>query len=98
MGSRTGRESERIVGLAVDMEIAARATVFIGNGVSDHSQSLRVHACHVLYILSELTVSTVVHIYIERQPALYGARCPARVDPHIIDVNAIDGGEGVVTA
>ena len=27
------RKSERIVGLAVDMEIAARAEVFIGNGV-----------------------------------------------------------------
>lgn len=33
-GGEARRASERVVGLAVDMEVAARAEVFIGNGVS----------------------------------------------------------------
>ncbi|KAF8462231.1 hypothetical protein JB92DRAFT_2776847, partial [Gautieria morchelliformis] len=34
------RESERVVGLAVDMEIAARAEVFIGNGWSSFTSNV----------------------------------------------------------
>jgi hypothetical protein len=122
MRARNRWESERVVGLAVDMEIAARAEVFIGNGVSDQFRWLRVHACRVLFILFEEMVSMgfvstfyvglfcvriatsfplfvfmpthhtiadnsthpVVLIHIKRQPAPYGARRPARVDPVLV--------------
>jgi hypothetical protein len=45
------RASEKVVGMAVDMEVAARAEVFIGNGVSGPFRLLMVHPCHVFFML-----------------------------------------------
>ena len=88
---RGRRQRESIVGLAVDMEVAARAEVFIGNGVAFSLFFILVSCViglllpfvfHYLFILIiTLRPYLVVIVHLRREPLSDGAWCPMCVDP-----------------